>query len=472
MRTEHDLLGTRELDKDCYYGIHTLRALENFPLTGRPIHTELVKAIVTVKKAAAITNEAIGLLDKKVFTAILTACDEVLTGGLKDQFVVDCMQGGAGTSANMNVNEVLANRAIEILGGVKGDYTIVSPLDHVNLSQSTNDVFPTAVRIAAIKMLMPVSELFAELQSALQEKEEEFRSVLKVGRTQLQDAVPVLLGQEFGAWAQAISRDRWRIYKVEERLRQVNLGGTAVGTGLNAEKKYVFMAIEKLRELTGLGLARSEYMMDITQNNDVFVEVSGLLKTAAINLSKIANDIRLLSSGPRAGLGEITIPPVQAGSSIMPGKVNPVIPEAINQLAFQIMGNDLTITFAASAGQLELNAFLPVIAHNLFEMLDLLKNGLRIFIDKCIKGIKADRERCRQLVEESLVLVTCLVGHLGYEEASLVAQKCIERRNSVREVLISENLMEKERIDSILNPIEMTKPGIPGRKKDDGRSKL
>lgn len=465
MRIEHDLLGEREIGEACYYGIHTLRALENFPLTGRPIHPELVKALVTVKKAAAITNESIGLLDKGISAAIIIACDEVLAGGLRDQFVVDCLQGGAGTSANMNVNEVLANRAIEILGGCKGDYTIVSPLDHVNLSQSTNDVFPTAVRVAAIRMLIPVSELFAQLQSVLQQKEEEFRNVLKVGRTQLQDAVPILLGQEFGAWAQAISRDRWRIYKVEERLRQVNLGGTAVGTGLNAEKKYVFTAIEKLRELTGLGLARAEYMMDVTQNNDVFVEVSGLLKTAAINLSKIANDLRLLSSGPRAGFGEITLPAVQAGSSIMPGKVNPVIPEAINQIAFQIMGNDLAITFAAQAGQLELNAFLPVIAHNLFEILDLLKNGLRIFIDKCLIGIKADKDRCNQLVEESLVLVTGLVGHIGYEKATQVARKCIDNKMTVREVLIDENIMEGEKIDLILNPIEMTKPGIPGRKR-------
>jgi aspartate ammonia-lyase len=252
MRVEHDLLGEREIGDECYYGIHTLRALENFPLTFRPIHPELVKALVTVKKAAAKTNESIGILDKTIADAIIIACDEVLTGNLLDQFVVDCMQGGAGTSANMNVNEVLANRAIEILGGKRGDYSLVNPLDHVNLSQSTNDVFPTAVRIAAIRLLKPVSELFSELQTVLQEKEEEFRSVLKVGRTELQDAVPIFLGQEFGAWAQAISRDRWRLYKVEERLRQVNLGGTAVGTGLNAEKKYVFMAIEKLRELTGL----------------------------------------------------------------------------------------------------------------------------------------------------------------------------------------------------------------------------
>lgn len=463
MRIEHDLLGEKAIDDGCYYGIHTQRAVENFNITGRPIHPELVKALAAVKKAAAITNEAIGILDKKIAQAIVEACDDILCGCLSDQFVVDCMQGGAGTSANMNVNEVISNRANEILGGRRGDYHLVHPLDHVNLSQSTNDVFPTAVRIAAIRLLMPVSEIFAELQTALQEKEEEFSSVLKVGRTQLQDAVPVTLGQEFGAWAQAVARDRWRLYKVEERLRQVNLGGTAVGTGLNAEKKYVFMAIEKLREITGLGLARAEYMMDPTQNNDVFVEVSGLLKTAAVNLSKIASDLRLLSSGPRAGIGEIRLAPMQAGSSIMPGKVNPVIPEAINQVAFQVMGNDMTITLAAQSGQLELNAFLPVIAHNLFEMLDLLRNGLRTFIDKCIKGIAADRERCRELVEESLVLVTALVGHTGYEKATEIARKCVESGKTVKELLLEDRIMDKEKTDSVLNPVAMTKPGIPGR---------
>ncbi|MCX7923447.1 MAG: aspartate ammonia-lyase [Clostridia bacterium] len=465
MRIERDLLGEKSFDDSCYYGINTQRAIENFCISLKPIHPELVRALVTIKKAAALTNEYIGLLDKSIAQAIVKACDEILAGKLNDQFVVDAMQGGAGTSANMNVNEVIANRAIEILGGSKGDYSMVHPLDHVNMSQSTNDVFPTAVRIAAIRLLIPVSELFAELQSALQEKEEEFSGVIKVGRTQLQDAVPVLLGQEFGAWAQAIARDRWRLYKVEERLRQVNLGGTAVGTGLNADRKYVFMAIEKLRALTGLGLARAEHMMDPTQNCDVFVEVSGLLKTAAVNLSKLASDLRLLSSGPRAGIGELSLPAVQAGSTIMPGKVNPVIPEAINQIAFQIMGNDLTITMAAQSGQLELNAFLPIIAHNLFEMLDLLRNGLKLFIDKCIKGIQADRERCSQLVDRSFTLVTALTGCIGYERAAEVSRRCVATDKTVREVLLEEKILDEDVINAILNPVEMTKPGIPGKKR-------
>jgi aspartate ammonia-lyase len=464
MRIEHDMLGERQLEDSCYYGIHTLRALENFPLTGKPIHSELVRALVMIKKAAAITNTGIGILDGKIAYAIAAACDEILAGELADQFVVDCMQGGAGTSANMNANEVIANRAIELLGGSKGEYTLVHPLDHVNLSQSTNDVFPTAVRIAAIKLLVPVSEVFAELQTALQEKEEEFAAVLKVGRTELQDAVPVLLGQEFGAYAQAVARDRWRLYKVEERLRQVNLGGTAVGTGLNAERKYIFQVIEKLRELTGLGLARAEHMMDPTQNVDVFVEVSGLLKAAAVNLSKIANDLRLLSSGPRAGFGEIMLPAVQSGSSIMPGKVNPVIPEAVNQIAFRIMGNDMTITIAAQAGQLELNAFLPLIAHSLFEMLELLQKGLRMFIDKCIRGIRADTDRCRQLVEESFTLITALSCHIGYEKATELAKKCASEGKTVRQVLQEDDILDEAALKRILNPLEMTKPGIPGKR--------
>ncbi|WP_010249743.1 aspartate ammonia-lyase [Acetivibrio cellulolyticus] len=464
MRIEHDLLGDRKVDDECYYGIHTVRALENFNLSSRTIHSELIEALVTVKKACAITNMEIGILDERIGNAIIQACDEILSGALRNQFVVDAMQGGAGTSANMNANEVIANRAIELLGGKRGDYELVHPLDHVNMSQSTNDVFPTAVRIAAIRLLKPVSELFASLQTTLQEKEEEFSTVLKVGRTQLQDAVPVMLGQEFGAWAQAIARDRWRLYKAEERLRQVNLGGTAAGTGLNAHKKYIFMVVEKLRELTGIGLARAEYMMDPTQNADVFVEVSGLLKTSAVNLSKIANDLRLLASGPRAGIGEIILPAVQAGSSIMPGKINPVIPEAINQIAFKVIGNDTVISLAAQSGQLELNPFLPVIADNLFEILDLLRNGLNTFINNCIKGIRADEKRCRELVENSFTLVTALTSYIGYDKASYISKKCLATGKTLRELVIEEVILDKESLNLILNPIDMTKPGIPGKK--------
>lgn len=460
MRVEHDLLGEMQIDDDTYYGIHTARALENFAVTGVPIHRELIDALVIVKKAAAITNCSIGALEKPIANAIITACDAILSGALREHFVVDCMQGAAGTSANMNANEVIANCAIELLNGNMGDYGLVHPLDHVNLYQSTNDVFPTAVRIAAIRMLKPVTERFTALQTALQEKEEEFSTVVKVGRTQLQDAVPVTLGQEFGAWAQAIARDRWRLYKVEERLRQVNIGGTAVGTGLNAPRAYIFTMIERLRELTGIGLARAEYMMDPTQNCDVFVEVSGLLKAAAVNLTKIANDFRLLSSGPNAGIGEMMLPAVQAGSSIMPGKVNPVIAEAVNQAAFQIMADDMAVTLAAQAGQLELNAFLPLIAKNIFDMLDLLNHVLPLFIDRCIKGIHANREACAEKVNGSFTLVTALTGYIGYDRASEVAALCQKTGRPVREIVLEQHLMDEKTLDEILRPERLTSPSM------------
>lgn len=460
MRKEHDLLGERDVPADAYYGIHTVRALENFYITGIPIHKELVEALVVIKKAAAITNISIGALDPVKGEAITAACDEILTGAFRSQFVVDCMQGGAGTSANMNVNEVIANRAIERLGGQKGDYSLIHPLDHVNLHQSTNDVFPTAVRIAAIRLLKPVTESFANLQSALQEKEEEFSRVIKAGRTQLQDAVPVTLGQEFGAWAQAISRDRWRLYKAEERLRQVNIGGTAVGTGLNAPRSYIFTMIEKLRDLTGISLARTDYMMDPTQNCDVFVEVSGLLKTAAVNLSKIANDLRLLSSGPYTGIGEITLPGVQAGSSIMPGKVNPVIPEAVNQVAFQIIANDTAITLAAMSGQLELNAFLPVIAKNLFEELDLLSHTLPIFISRCIDGIKANEKACRDNLENSTVTLTALTAIIGYDKGTEAALILKETGKSIKDIILEKNWMTAAELEDVLKPERLTSPSM------------
>jgi aspartate ammonia-lyase len=458
MRLERDMLGALSVPDEAYYGVHTARALENFPIARRPIHPELVKALVEIKKAAALVNRDIGALTPAVAEAIARATDEVLGGALSDQFPVDELQGGAGTSANMNVNEVLANRAIEILGGQRGNYSLVHPLDHVNLHQSTNDVFPTAVRVAAIRLLKPVSERFALLQTALQKKEEEFSDVLKVGRTQLQDAVPVTLGQEFGAWAQAVARDRWRLYKAEERLRQVSIGGTAVGTGMGAPRAYVFGMIEKLRILTGIGLARAEYMMDPTQNCDVFVEVSGLLKAAAVNLSKIASDLRLLASGPRGGIGEVILPAVQAGSSIMPGKVNPVICEAVNQVAFQVMADDFAITLAAQSGQLELNAFLPLIARNLFEMLDLTERAVGLFVEKCVSGIEANRDACRENLETGYTLAVALTGPLGYDAASLIAKECRETGKTVREVVLEKGLMDEKMLDELLQPERLTSP--------------
>jgi aspartate ammonia-lyase len=471
-RTEHDLLGPRDVPAEAYYGVHTMRAVANFPLSGLRLHPELIRSLALVKKAAALANQRTGHLAEDKARAICQACDEVVAGQWHNQFLVDAFQGGAGTSTNMNVNEVLANRAIEILGGQKGGYSLVHPNDHVNLSQSTNDVYPTAVKLAAIRLLLPVIDDMARLQGALQEKEAEFAGVLKVGRTEMQDAVPITLGQEFSAWAQAVQRDWWRLHVVEEKLRQVNLGGTAVGTGLNADRRYVLTVVDILRDLTGLGLARAENMIDVTQNADVFAEVSGLLKAAAVNLAKIAADLRLLSSGPRAGLGELLLPEQQAGSSIMPGKVNPVVTEAITQIAYQVMANDLAITLAAQAGQLELNAFLPLIAHNLFQQLDLLHAGVNVFIDRCVSGIGARRDHCRAQVEESFGLVVAVAPYVGYELASEVAREAHRTGRPVKQVLLERGLFEEEELAIIMAPEEMTKPGIPGARglKERGRA--
>jgi len=462
MRLEKDLLGTRELPDAAYYGVHTLRALENFPLSGYLVHPRLIEAIALVKKAAATVNGELGHLPWDMAQAISQAADEVIEGKWREQFVVDALQGGAGTSTNMNVNEVLASRANELLTGAK--LGPVHPLDHVNLHQSTNDVYPTALRMAAIWLLQPLSEACAVLQDTLQQKEAEFAGVIKVGRTEMQDALPVMLGQEFSAYAQAIARDRWRLYKVEERLRQTNLGGTAVGTGLNAPKKYIFAVNDRLRLYANIGLARAENMIDVTQNADVFVEVSGLLKALAVNLSKIAHDLRLLSSGPQGGFGEIALPERQAGSSIMPGKVNPVIPEAVNQLAFHVMASDLAIALAAQSGQLELNAFLPLIAHHLLGSLEILTNGAKIFSEFCIKGITARRERCRELLDNSLVTVTALVPHIGYDQATAVARLALAEGRQVREVVLDMALLTADQLAVILDPQALTRPGIAGEK--------
>ncbi len=461
-RTEHDLLGEIEVPEKAYYGIHTLRAHHNFDLSGLRLNPELIKALADVKKACATTNLRTGYLEPEIANAICLACEEIAAGKLHDQFIVDVFQGGAGTSANMNANEVIANRAIELLGGVKGDYSLVHPLDHVNLSQSTNDVFPTAVRVAAIRLLLPASQAMADLQQALQRKEDEFAGVIKVGRTEMQDAVPITLGQEFAAWAQATQRDWWRLYKVEERLRQVNLGGTAIGTGLNADRRYIFAVVDVLREITGLPLARAENMIDVTQNCDVFAEVSGLIKAAAVNLGKIASDLRLLSSGPSAGIGEIRLPPLQAGSSIMPGKVNPVATEAVTQAAIQITANDHAITSAAMGGQLELNAFLPLMSHNLFQSLQLLRKAADLLAGKCIEGIEADEERCAELLENSFAVLTALSPHIGYEAASDLARTAEDKRITIRQAALEMGLFSPEQLEEILSPLEMTKPGIAG----------
>lgn len=461
-RIEKDLLGEKKIPADVYYGIHTARAKENFSVSERKVNSHLIKAMAIVKKAAAITNGKLKLLPNAIVEAITVACDEILDGRFADQFVVDAFQGGAGTSTNMNMNEVIANRAIELLGGQKGDYDLVHPLHHVNCCQSTNDVYPTALRIAAIWLLRMLSEAFASLQAALQQKENDFSDIIKLGRTQLMDALPIMVGQEFGSYARAIARDRWRLYKVEERLREINIGGTAIGTGLNASLKYIYRMTDVLQNITGLGLARSEYPIDTTQNMDIFVEVSGLLKAAATNLMKIANDLRLLSSGPAGGLGELILPPVQAGSSIMPGKVNPVIPEMVGQVTMKVMANDAAITAAAMNGQLELNAFGPLIAETLLESLEIMEKAVERFESKCIRKIQVNEVRCKQHVEHSSALATALVYHIGYDRASEIAKKAQREHKTIQEILLEEEMMAEEQIEKILNPYEVTKPGIPG----------
>lgn len=467
MRIEQDQLGQMKLPETVYYGIHTARALENFAVSGKNVDERLTLAVIEVKKAAAQANVKVGLLDDKIGHAIIETCDELLSQG-KDSYLwqylhTDALQGGAGTSTNMNVNEVLANGSIEKLGGKRGDYTLVHPINHVNLSQSTNDVYPTALRIAAIKQTRILSEALAKLQESLQAKENQFSDILKLGRTQLMDALPITVGQEFGAWARAISRDRWRIYKVEERLREINMGGTAVGTGMNAPLEYTYTVTSLLQQNTGLGLCRSDYLMDTTQNLDVFVEVSGLLKALAVNLIKISGDLRLLGSGPTGGLGELKLPQMQAGSSIMPGKVNPVICEMITQVGLKVIGNDSCITQAAMLGQLELNAFTPLVAEALLESFGILYNGVTLFREKCIEDIEVDQQRCRSHIEYSTALATALIHHIGYDQGSEIAKKALREHKTVRQVVLEEGIMSEIEVDKILNVYQVTAPGIPGK---------
>ncbi|WP_410511265.1 aspartate ammonia-lyase [Paenibacillus sp. BR2-3] len=462
-RSEQDALGARDIPEAAYYGIHTARAMDNFPVSGRAVNPHLIHSMVTVKKAAALAHLKLNTYPAEIARAIVQACDDILAGRFKEQFAVDALQGGAGTSTNMNVNEVIANRAIELMGGERGDYLRVHPLDHVNCCQSTNDVYPTALKIAAIGLVRLLSQTFASLQEALQEKEHEFADVLKLGRTELMDALPMMAGQGFGAYAKAIARDRWRLYKVEERLREVNIGGTAIGSGINAPVKYTFYVTDLLQELTGYGLARSEYPMDPTQNMDIFAEVSGLLKAASVNLLKISNDLRLLASGPTGGFGELELPAVQVGSSIMPDKVNPVMAEMTGLVAMRVIANDTAVTMAAAGGQLELNAFMPLIADALLESLEILASAVRLFEERCVRGIGIREDRCRELVENSAVLATALVGHIGYEKSAEVAKQARQEGKTVRQVLMEAQILPVAEIDKILSLYQVTKPGVPGQ---------
>ena len=465
-RIEEDSLGTRVLPAEARYGIHTARALENFPLAGRAVHPALARAFGTVKLACAITNRALGAWsgDAAKADAIEQACRELDEGLLVGEIVVDALQGGAGTSTNMNVNEVLANRALEVLGLQHGEYARVSPLDDINLHQSTNDTYPTALRLAAIRLLHTLEQKAVALQESFQRAERRFAHVVKVGRTEYQDAVLTTLGREMSAYAEAINRDRWRIYKCEERLRVVNLGGTAIGTGLAAPREFIFRATEQLRALTGIGFARAENLVDATQNADVFVEVSGILKAHAVSLIKISTDLRLLSSGPDAGFGEVRLPARQAGSSIMPNKVNPVVPEAATQAAMLAMGNDSALCAACAAGSLELNAFLPLIAHCLLENLDVLARADDLLARLCVDGIEADEARCRAHVENATSLATELVPALGYERASEAARLARDQGKTLRTVVAEMGWMSTQEFDAATSPEAVCRLGSPACK--------
>jgi len=461
-RLEHDLLGDREVPTAAYYGVHTLRALENFPITGISIavYPDLIRALAQIKKAAAQANQQLGLLDARRAGAIAEACGEIIDGQWHNQFVVDVIQGGAGTSTNMNANEVIANRALELLGKTRGDYKTLHPNEHVNMSQSTNDVYPTALKLATYVGIFRLVDAMAYLRKAFERKADEFADVLKMGRTQLQDAVPMTLGQEFSTYAVMLGEDEERLKEAALLIREMNLGATAIGTGINAHPDYAPLVCRKLAEISGIPVVTAPNLIEATQDCGSFVQLSGVLKRVAVKLSKVCNDLRLLSSGPRAGFNEINLPPRQAGSSIMPGKVNPVIPEVVNQIAFEVIGNDTTVTFAAEAGQLQLNAFEPIIAHSLFKSALHLTNGCRVLADHCVNGITANRDQLRESVERSIGIVTALNPYIGYANATEVAAEAFRSGRGVAEVVIERGLMSQEQLAEVLRPEVLTRPQV------------
>ena len=459
-RIEHDFLGDKEIPADAYYGIQTLRAIENFKITDIPIsiEPEMIRALGYVKKASAKANRDLSVLPEDIGNAIVRACDALIDGELVDQFKVDCIQGGAGTSTNMNANEVIANKALEILGHAKGKYEIIHPNNHVNCSQSTNDAYPTAFRVALLLIIPKLTTALSSLATAFQEKAKEFMDVLKMGRTQLQDAVPMTLGQEFGAFANTLFEDVERLDAVCELFHEVNLGATAIGTGINAPSGYRALAVDYLAQLTGLPMKSSKDLMEATWDTGAYVQLSGVLRRIAVKLSKICNDLRLLSSGPRAGFNEINLPKMQPGSSIMPGKVNPVIPEVVNQVAFQVIGMDVTVTLAAEAGQLQLNVMEPVMAFDLFSMLEMLQRGCRVLEEKCVRGISANRDRCLEMVLNSIGIVTALNPSIGYEASAAIAKEALETGRTVHELALEKGLIDKERLDQLLSIENLMNP--------------
>lgn len=461
-RIEKDFLGEKELPKDVYYGVQTMRAVENFPITGYKVNKEMIRALAMIKKAAAMANMDTKRLYDGIGSAIVQAADEVIAGQWHEYFIVDPIQGGAGTSMNMNMNEIIANRALELMGYEKGDYVKLSPNSHVNMSQSTNDVFPTAIHLSTLRLLDDLLATMDKMVELFKKKAKQFDPIIKMGRTHLQDAVPIRLGQEFAAYSRVLERDIKRISQSRQHLYEVNMGATAVGTGLNADPKYIENVVKYLAEISGLPLYGAEHLVDATQNTDAYTEVSAALKVCMMNMSKIANDLRLMASGPRAGLAEISLPARQPGSSIMPGKVNPVMPELINQVAFQVIGNDTTICLASEAGQLELNVMEPVLVFNLLQSISIMNNGFDAFTKYCLEGIEANEERLKEYVEKSVGVITAVNPHLGYEVVSRIAREAIMTGKSVRELCLQYDVLTEEELDLILNPYEMTNPGIAG----------
>lgn len=458
-RTEQDKLGEVKIPKNVLWGIHTQRASDNFAISGRHVNSNLIHAFGAVKLAAARVNHELGYLPDEKFGAIDRACREVKNGLLDEHFITDPLQGGAGTSTNMNVNEVIANRALQIIGEEPGNYDLIDPLEDVNLHQSTNDTYPSALKVASIDLIRKLERKIVALTESFQKKEKEFADIVKVGRTQLQDAVLTTLGREMGAYADALARDRWRVYKCEERLRVLNLGGTAIGTGISAPTKYIFQVAKELKDITGFGLARSENLVDGTQNNDVFVEVSGIIKALAATLKKIANDLRLMSSGPKAGFNEIYLPQQQTGSSIMPGKINPVIPESVIQAAMKVFANDRIIADAVSSGNLELNAFLPVIADSMLESLEILINITENFRKFCVEGIQPREDELKRGIDNSTATITALVEKIGYKKAEEIAKQAEKSDKSIREIIISENILDEEGFDYLVSAEHVNKLG-------------
>ena len=460
MRKEIDYLGEVLLEDDIFYGISTFRSLSNFAVSKETVNMKIIYELVNIKKQAAITNKKLNYINKDKANAIIKACNKILKNEYDNSFVVNRYQGGAGTSTNMNVNEVIANIALDSIDKKLGEYDIIHPINHVNLHQSTNDTFPTAVKIAAIKQIRLLAFEYAALQKTFQEKETIYGKIIKLGRTQFMDALPILTGQMFGAYAETISRDRWRIYKVEERLRTINIGGTAIGTGLNAPLKYTFMMTSLLQDSTNIGLSRADSLIDNTQNTDSFNEVLGLLKVAASTLIKICNDLRFLASGPNGGIGELILKDNQVGSSIMPGKTNPVILEMVIQNAYKVIGNDNLINNLVLSGNLELNAFIPGIAEALLESLELLTNTVKIFNNKCLKFIEVNTKKCEENIKKSHSLITPLINIIGYDKASEIVKIANKTKQSIKQVLLDEKLFTDEELDKLLDPINITRPGI------------